>query len=294
MKEKNLLQSAAARRTRRVPAPSLPLEQIYADTELRSPGFVMASYHNHPYYELYYVEKGACRFFIDNDLYDLHEGDFLLIPPRTPHYTRYLFGECRRTCLFFREEDPEAAVREGFPPLQRGESAARAGAAIFTMPLSYRGRTEAHMRRMTTELQIQDEKSEWMLHFLLQELLLLCGRHCSFPEKTPANIHTSDRQILAAARFMTEHFREPVTAGMIADAAGFSPNYFSRRFREATGMRVHEYLSLLRLENAAMELLSTQDRITEIALRNGFSDSNYFKDAFRKMYGVSPREYRKG
>ena len=59
-------------------------------------------------------------------------------------------------------------------------------------------------------------------------------------------------------------------------------------------MRVHEYLSLLRLENAAMELLSTQDRITEIALRNGFSDSNYFKDAFRKMYGVSPREYRKG
>ena len=43
---------------------------------------------------------------------------------------------------------------------------------------------------------------------------------------------------------------------------------------------------------AALELLSTQDSITEIALRNGFSDSNYFKDAFKKMYGVSPRAYR--
>ena len=57
-------------------------------------------------------------------------------------------------------------------------------------------------------------------------------------------------------------------------------------------MRVHEYLVLLRLKSAALELLSTQDSITEIALRNGFSDSNYFKDAFKKMYGVSPRAYR--
>jgi AraC-like DNA-binding protein len=40
-------------------------------------------------------------------------------------------------------------------------------------------------------------------------------------------------------------------------------------------------------------LLSSDLSITEIALQCGFSDSNYFKDAFKKMYGASPRNYRK-
>ena len=43
----------------------------------------------------------------------------------------------------------------------------------------------------------------------------------------------------------------------------------------------------------AHELVSTSDSITVIALRCGFSDSNYFKDSFIKKYGITPRSYRK-
>ena len=48
-----------------------------------------------------------------------------------------------------------------------------------------------------------------------------------------------------------------------------------------------------RASAAAQELLATRDSITVIALRCGFSDSNYFKDVFKKKFGVTPREYRK-
>lgn len=286
--ERSQIREKDARAAHTVRTTSQPLQRVSAETKERDSSFVMASYHIHPYYELYYVEHGACRFFIDNELYDLHAGDFLLIPPRTPHYTRYLFGDCRRSCLFFRDRDLEESVRQHFPPLSKQSPAMD----IFTAPASYRPQFEQFFRRLSAEDQIQDACSEDMTHHILQEFLLTCGRCCEFPEKTPASIHTGDRQILTAARYMSAHFREPVSAEMIADAAGFSANYFSRKFREATGMRVHEYLVLLRLKSAALELLSTQDSITEIALRNGFSDSNYFKDAFKKMYGVSPRAYR--
>ena len=74
---------------------------------------------------------------------------------------------------------------------------------------------------------------------------------------------------------------------------GYSPNYLSRKFKEAVGVGVHEYIVFIRLQNAANELLSTKDTITEIALRCGFSDGNYFKDAFKKKYGLTPRDYRK-
>lgn len=50
----------------------------------------------------------------------------------------------------------------------------------------------------------------------------------------------------------------------------------------------------IRLQHAANELLSTNDSVTEIAFRCGFVSSNYFKDAFKNAYGVSPRDYRKG
>ena len=86
---------------------------------------------------------------------------------------------------------------------------------------------------------------------------------------------------------------EPISAADIASAAGFSPNYLSKRFREAAGIGVHEYLMFVRLQHAALDLVSTGDSITEIALRSGFSDSNYFKDAFKKKYGVTPSAYRK-
>ncbi|MDE5679282.1 MAG: helix-turn-helix transcriptional regulator [Lachnospiraceae bacterium] len=86
---------------------------------------------------------------------------------------------------------------------------------------------------------------------------------------------------------------EYLTMADIAEAAGYSPNYLSRKFREAAGIGVHEYLVFIRLQHAALELITTDNSITEIALRCGFSDSNYFKDAFKKRYGVTPRAYRK-
>ena len=94
-------------------------------------------------------------------------------------------------------------------------------------------------------------------------------------------------------RVITEHYAEPITAADIAAAAGFSPNYLSRKFREAAGFGVHEYLTFIRLRNAAHELTATGDSITDIALRSGFSNSNYFKDAFKKQYGCTPRDYRR-
>jgi AraC-like DNA-binding protein len=79
---------------------------------------------------------------------------------------------------------------------------------------------------------------------------------------------------------------------MLAKRTGLSPSYFSKRFHLITGMGMKEYLTYVRLKHAEDELISTNHSIKEIALNSGFSDSNYFKDAFRKEYGLSPRSYR--
>ena len=86
---------------------------------------------------------------------------------------------------------------------------------------------------------------------------------------------------------------DPITTADIAREAGLTPNYLTRKFREATGLGLKEYLIFTRLQHAAMELVSTDASITDIALKCGFSDGNYFKDVFKKSYGMGPRAYRK-
>lgn len=265
------------------------IDRIYAEGEIKKAGYVMPSHHCHPYFELFYIESGACRFFIENNIYDMHSGDFMLIPPQVLHYTRYSFGDCKRNIVFFREDDVWESVKQLLPQQTDFFSEMR----IFQVPEAHREQIAALLLRMVKEEKIGDKRSSLMLQTLLQELFLLCSRECRFPQDMPVHIHTTDQQIVQAAQFISSHYPESITMVDIAQAAGYSPNYLSRKFREAAGIGVHEYLVFIRLQHAALELITTDDSITEIALRCGFSDSNYFKDAFKKRYGVTPRAYRK-
>ena len=244
--------------------PEKPIDRIYVEDQVRDRSYIVPTNHYHPYYEIYYLESGSCRFFIGGTMLDVHAGDLLIIPPRTMHYTRYLFG------TFFSQW------------------------RLLQIPDFYRDSLTALFGRMLNEEKINDERTPLLLKCRLQETLLVCSRIGVIPEAPPADIHTTDQAIVRAAGFMREHFREPITAEEIAKAAGFSINYLSRKFRQAAGLGVHEYLSYLRLHQAALELVETKDLIIDIALRCGFTDANYFKDCFKRHYGVSPRAYRTG
>ena len=265
------------------------ITRVHVDRKTREAGCVMQGHHCHPYYELAYIEHGSCRFFIEDTMFDLHDGDFLLIPPHVFHFTRYLFGSCLRCGIYFRAGDLESELISHFPDGADFLSQVR----VFQVPTDARREIGRIIMRMAAEDRGFDERSPLMLRLQLQELLLLCSRVCLLLTETPASIHTTDRQVLLAARYINEHFRQQISAADIAAAAGFSPNYLSRKFREAAGIGVHDYLVFIRLRSAAFELISTNDSVTDIALRNGFSDSNYFKDVFKKKYGMTPREYRK-
>ncbi len=261
---------------------------VHAESRQRDPSFVMTGHHCHSCFELFYVEGGECRFLIDDHIFDMHAGDFILVPPMALHYTRYIFGECRRAVILFREKDILEEVWEG---LRSADKSFRE-AGIFQGPEAYRGQVAGCIKQMIAEEKLSDAHSALIRKICLNGLLLLCARVCRFLSELPADIHTTDRQILQASYFISAHYMNPITAHDIARAAGFSANHLSRKFLQVTGIGLHEYLVFVRLHHAAMELVTTDDSITVIALRNGFSSSNYFKDAFKRKYGVTPRQYR--
>ncbi len=84
----------------------------------------------------------------------------------------------------------------------------------------------------------------------------------------------------------------PLDVARMADAAGLSRHHFSRVFAASEGVSPARYLLQQRMERAAGLLHTETAPIKEIAARCGFSDANYFAKVFRRIYAISPREYR--
>ena len=261
------------------------IERIYVEKNQRDAVFQMSTRHFHPYYELYYLNSGTCRFFINNTLYTIQEGDAIIIPFHILHYTKY-FSACLRTAVFFRREDLE--------PIDSVIDFAHTynELHIYHIPDANRSTLEGILENMLSEMRFDDAATPLTLQVQLQELFLMIKR-LGIPVNDVSDLHTNDEEVLKAARYISDHYNEPITTKQIASITGFTPNYLSSKFRETTGIGLHEYLVFTRLHHAEKILLSTKTSITDIALQCGFSDSNYFKDAFKKMYGSSPREYKK-
>jgi AraC family transcriptional regulator len=96
-----------------------------------------------------------------------------------------------------------------------------------------------------------------------------------------------------ALLFMRARIDNPPRLEEIAAVAGFSPFHFHRIFRAATGEGPSEFVVRHRLERAAFELRTTQQRVTQIGARCGYTTPSAFARAFTAKFGMSPSEFRK-
>lgn len=80
----------------------------------------------------------------------------------------------------------------------------------------------------------------------------------------------------------------------MAQLARLSPYHFLRVFQEQTGVTPHQYLLRTRLRNAAARLAGDGQKIVDIAFDCGFGDVSNFNRVFRREFGTSPREFRRG
>lgn len=86
---------------------------------------------------------------------------------------------------------------------------------------------------------------------------------------------------------------EELKLSYLAQLSNFSDFHFHRVFQTLVGLPVMEYVRKRRLVQAALQVAGTNEKLLDIALNCGFGTPEAFIRAFRKMYGVTPSEYRK-
>lgn len=95
--------------------------------------------------------------------------------------------------------------------------------------------------------------------------------------------------------YVAAHYQEPaLSLQVIADEMHISPQYVSRMFKTSMGITIMEYITRIRMKQATRLLLTTNLKVYEIAEQVGYTSQHYFSNAFKKMHGMSPVEYKKG
>lgn len=82
--------------------------------------------------------------------------------------------------------------------------------------------------------------------------------------------------------------------GKMAQSVNLSQPYFSFLFKSITGIPPAKYLKSLRMQQAATLLTTTFLSVKEIVSRVGLTDESHFVRDFKRLYGVTPSEYRNG
>jgi len=95
-----------------------------------------------------------------------------------------------------------------------------------------------------------------------------------------------------AKEYIEEHYTEDLTLGEVAEHIGISGGYLSTLFMQILGCGFVDYLQEFRIMRSCSYLQQNYLKTYEIAYKVGFRDEKYFSRVFKKLRGMSPKEYR--
>lgn len=263
---------------------------IYVEKQIRVPTFSMTYEHSHSYCEIFYLKTGSCIYYINNNMYHLIAGDVFVVTPGDSHSTSYEGPvSCERIVVYCKLE----AIPEQFFNHHEDlrDSLQRSGKVVLVKKGQMQ--LEGILNRMMEENNLPDEYSYEMMTYLVRELFLCLKRSGVFVYEKLKTRESFSTDIEDAIRYIAQNYALPITLEEVAKKINLSPTYLSKKFKKVTGTTFKEYVNYIRLKQASQALLTTDNSITEIAVDCGFNSSNYFKDLFRKVNGVSPRTFRK-
>ena len=249
--------------------------------------------HSHAFYELVYITEGYCLHDSAGRMTLLMAGDLFIIPPGKKH--RYM---CNRdiklyNCMF--TMDAFVHAREQFkhlPGVNMLISEVQEHFLHTHLELQERMDFVHLLDGMCEEYTVRQPGWELMLASYGVNLLVKCGRIFQKHMVDGSDKRSYMGYVTQALKYIDEHYQEELSIREIAEYIGVSGDYFSRQFKQVTGIAPVEYLRRYRFARA-MELLAAGESVTDVSKQVGFRNLCHFSREFKNQLGVTPSQYRK-
>ncbi len=251
--------------------------------------------HWHSYGEIILVGSGEPNIYkVNQNTYHLSEGDFVLAWPMEMHE---ILDADRETALVIQFSN---SFISSLLDLQRIVHFYRNLHVIERKKhpeLSAKLQTIAY--NMKDIFLSESNNRELRCMMLLMEFILTLDEHrseftseLSVGTRNSFNDDVMQRMIMVTDYIKSNLTSEDLSQQTMADKAGISKDYFSRIFKNVTGMNYSKWLNTIRLEKAIELLLEKDMSLTQVAMLSGFHSISSFNRVFFEEKGMSPSEYR--
>ncbi|WP_413377847.1 response regulator transcription factor [Paenibacillus taichungensis] len=158
----------------------------------------------------------------------------------------------------------------------------------------------SHMIRSLFQISLLFEQEsswispEWVLWLKTPdqaELLLMHWAEDFVNQQQPSEVG-EDTVIESAKRYIEESYMLELTLTSLAEQYNYNSTYFSEIFKEAAGISFIQYVTEVRMKHAIRLLKETQLTVWDVTELTGFRSPSYFSSKFKKMFNISPSDYR--
>lgn len=258
--------------------------------------FSDTSIHKHDYIEMTWLYRGDVTHHIDGTQVNMETGDLLLMNQFATHSERKLSKEDIEIIFIIRPEFFSIPLK-----MMQGENEIKSfliNSFRHTSPnpqyLFFHTTGQQNVRNLLENLvrvACQDTEENAICQYTTGLLFLHLLQHTQ--EIIRSFSHDERDTIVRETLNHIDSNYNSITLNQIAEEFHHSPSRMSKIIKEGTGFTFQQLLIKKRFQKALQLLLETNLQIEAIAIHVGYENLSYFYRTFKKLYGMTPRQYRK-
>lgn len=235
--------------------------------------------HFHEYYVIGFIESGQRHLCCKNKEYTIETGDLILFNPHDAHTCRQIDGRTLDyRCINIQPEVMrkialEITGEDYLPYFMK--------TVLFHNDLVH-SLKELHIMVMQEE---KDFKKEEMFLLIIEQLISEYDHVFEAKSQQQPN-----SEIKSVCDFFESSYMKNITLNELSTLTGLSKYYLVRSFTKQKGISPYSYLETIRI-GKAKKFLEQGTMPIDVALRTGFTDQSHFTNFFKKLIGLTPKQY---
>lgn len=246
--------------------------------------------HSHTFYELLFCcNTCGTEYLVGSERYRLQKGDIIFIPPGVSHrplLPEHMSAPYERYVLWLSQEFLE--LYAGVCPFPITDRQAHVGL------LRTAGTPWESLEKLFYAGVLESEQQEegWEAAVIGNTMQLLSRLKRATGERSIHSLKAEKPMLLdQLTGFVEQNYMSRITLELAAGKHFVSPSTVSHLFQQTLGVSFYRYVTQRRLI-AAKSLIEKGALLEDVAMQSGFSDYSGFYRAFRREFGISPRQYR--
>lgn len=245
--------------------------------------------HMHPFTEIFFITSGQGTFQIGNEVVSVKESDLILINPNCSHTERSVSSS-----------DPLEYIVLALNNLAIGASPSNLDDDTKDTLNAYKilnfdkKKSEIlyNLNTLIRELEERNLNYELACKSILTLFLIQVMRNTSSDIFITENFKKVNIECMKIKNYIDSHYSENITLDFLSNLTYVNKFHLVHLFTKEMGISPINYLINKRIDESKNLLSTTNYSIRDISSIVGFSNSSYFSQMFKKITGISPKDFR--